>query len=345
MKRNVKKALFVLGLGLMTLPLGAGDCFGPGGGDAGVAECELDTDCEGDTARCHDFLLICEDECTADADCLESDRPVCNMPSDPEDNTSYVLNVDGIKDLCICDADSCGDGMMCDDATGTCVEGEDEGCTADTDCESDETCNTTDGVCECSTPGDERLDPSDSDVVLQVCLGDGTWAEPCSDDGCYDDAIELCQDVDADATDYNMCVPAEDLTADCTEAAGESQSGTTPTIYDVEMGDPTANGCDVGGPLTLRVAFISVYSTVDLTGVTIHDVVNRPGFDAGGDKFFQDSTASVETDVLSLADDGFPNDYLVTAYICGNPDGAAAMIDLSSDGGGTSNTYCFDPQP
>jgi hypothetical protein len=329
MNRNMRKFLLSLGITVVMLPLGAGACLEGGpGDDAGVGECSVDTDCDGDIARCNTDLNggTCEDDCNAEGGAVcGGDRPDCPA--------------DGF--FCVCNADSCADGEVCNDTTGLCEEA--DGCVDDTGCEDDEICDTGTGECLCETVGTERTDGT-------VCGVDGAWEAPCVDSDCYETpAIELCQLDDTDAA-YNQCVNAEDLTGDCTSGdAAPAQSGTTPVVWEVStLIAPEADACNPAGTdLPVRSFFIGVYSTVDLTGLTAQDVLFRAGFAAGNNKFYQEAGV-YDTEVFQLTDDNddpIDDEYYFLAYICGTPaDDPAAYVDLSGDGGGVSNAYCFDAE-
>lgn len=299
----------------------------PGTGEGeGEGECSVDTDCEGDIARCRPDALICEDDCSAEGGAVcDGTEPVCAEDGD-------------LSGHCVCDATSCDAGESCNDDTGYCEEV--DGCVDDAGCEADEVCNIADAVCECDPVGAARDDGT-------VCGSDLTWQAECTDSDCYEvPAIELCQFDDTDAS-FNQCVSAELLTGDCTDGdAAPAQTGTTPTVTSIEtLIAPAADACDdgAGNSLSVRSFLISVYSTVDLTGLTANDLINRANFGANDNFYVGDGT--YDADVAYLGDTAaeFPGEYLVTAYICGNPSEAAAYVDISSDGGGVSNAYCFDP--
>lgn len=326
MNRNLRKFILSLGIVTVMLPLGAGACLDGGpGGDAGPGECSADTDCESDIGRCNLDLEggTCEDDCNAEGGAVcGGDRPDCPT--------------DGF--FCVCNDTSCGDGQACNADTGLCEDV--DGCVDDTGCEEDEICDVDSGDCLCETVGDERADGT-------VCGIDGMWEAPCTDSGCYEaPAIELCQFDDTDPA-YNTCVAAEGLTGDC--AAGDeaaAQSGTSPVIISIEtLLDPEADACTDGtNDLEVRSFFWDVYSTVDLTAVTdIHAVLDRANSGGGTPNQFYQLAGTYDTSVVAAGAE-FPDEYFITTYVCGSPSPAviAGQVDLSGEGAGVSNAYCFD---
>lgn len=260
MKSTFRRFAFVAATAALTLPLGAADCVSLGGvgGDAGPAPCELSTDCPG-TERCHPVDKVCEAECIDDLDC-SGDRPRCNVRETAagSDEPTYILEVEGIRDLCICDDDSCAEGEECSPDTGTCVpsgsvtcdptnngdECPDEqpfcsegvckaGCDSDDElkleCTGDQFCGD-DGACVdlCSPVGDVNDDD-------EVCGVDGRYEEICDHDVCLDDN-QLCED-DSDFDTFNQCDDPDAVLAYCDAAdsfpGGRENGG--PVVYDVDF--------------------------------------------------------------------------------------------------------------
>lgn len=277
------------------------------GGDGGAPECESDLDCE-DSDQCHPGLGVCVQDCTLDtADACPAEAPVCN---EADDDGSYPLEVadpdadQAFRLLCVCVEDSdCGADEICDPDIRECVPGES---TAD-ECVDDTDC------------GEDEL-----------CI-DGGCEAFCDDYACAADG-DLCRLDDA-APDFNQCVIAESETAWCADADdAPAQSGPPHiVVYAHEAGPTSANACGENGDLTLRAFFFDVLAGTEITVDDIH----RANFDAGGDRFFNHAT---DTEVDDLED----GDYLVTVYVCGNPNDIALYIDT---GDAVSNAYCFDATP
>lgn len=305
MRISLKKILVTAALGFVVgcAPGTAGD------GDGGDAECTSNLDCEG-TQQCFLALGICEEPCTSDDEC-SGDRPVCNMR--PDADSEYPLDADGTRDHCICTADSCAAGEVCSDVTGACEPGE------ETDAGPQDECTVATEVEDCGADA--------------FCI-DGTCEDACLDDDCIATG-ELCQYSDADP-EFNQCVVADEVTATCADAAEAPAQEGPPhiVVYAHEAGDVTANACGTDGDLSLRTFFFDVYSE---TALEVADIY-RANFAAGNDRFFGHPTDTAVDPI-----DGFDNEYLVTAYVCGNPDEVALYIDTAGDG--VSNAYCFDATP
>lgn len=360
MKRTTQKMALVLGTGLMMIPLAAADCLGPvPGGDGGEQQCELDTDCP-DLQQCHPTLQVCEDECVSDADC-GGDRPVCNTKGG--DGGPYILEVDGIRDLCICDETSCAEGEECSPETGTCVpagadtcdpanNGSDcpsetpfcdqgvckAGCSADTDprleCGQDQICDEDTGECVdlCSPVG------ALSDDETEICMPDGTFQPVCYDDDCFATG-ELC-DFDPDSTEtFNQCVLANDVTGTCPDAAGHDQETDGPIIYDVAFVSDAGSDGTCAHVLTFSAW---VYSETPFDqSLYSQRLVNLS--EASGLTYSAGANSGLHPSVEPL--DGFPNEYDLTFFLCGDmgtpPDFA---IYLTNNDGAAGNAYCFAGQ-
>lgn len=211
---------------------------------------------------------------------------------------------------------------------------EETGCTATSGCEEDETCDETTGECLCSDPGDERADGT-------VCQGDGSWELACLDDLCLPEG-QLCQYDVADA-EYNQCVEAGDITGGCDEAGdADAVSGDDAiVVYWAETIAIEPNACGTSGDLSIRAYYVSIYSEEDLSDAVAQDVLFRPGFTAGNEKFFEDTdNESYLAALLDENDDPIENEYEAIVHICGNPDSAAIQVTTEAN---TSNAYCFDP--
>lgn len=318
MRISLKKIFVMAAFGVVV-----GCAPGTTGGDGGVeAECASDTDCP-DSEQCHPGLGTCVQDCTLDdADACGAEAPVCNEAdadtgeyplevADPDADQAYRL-------LCICIEDGdCGSGEICDPDTRECIAGD---------------------AGDSGTPDECTIETEVADCGEDSFCIDGACQAQCVDSDCVVDG-DLCLYDDSDPS-FNQCVAADDVTT-CALAAGASaQSGADDiVIYFVEtLLDPEADGCSVGGTsFNLRTYLLSIYSEEDLTGADAQDVLFRPGFDAGNEKFFEDP-GTIDSVIEPLA--GFEDEYTATVYICGNPDEAAAQIDTGTN---VSNSYCFDP--
>ncbi|MFZ9888782.1 MAG: hypothetical protein ACO3JL_14885 [Myxococcota bacterium] len=211
---------------------------------------------------------------------------------------------------------------------------EELGCTETSGCEDDETCDVDTGECLCADVGSERTDGT-------VCQGDGSWELGCLDDLCLPEG-QLCQYDTADA-EYNQCVEAGDITGGCDEADGaEAVSGDDAiVVYWAETLSVVEDACGTNGDLPIRAYYVSIYSEEDLSAADAQDVLFRPGFTAGGEKFFEDAdNESSLAALLDENDEAIENEYEAIVHICGNPTSAAIQVKTEDN---TSNAYCFDP--
>lgn len=309
MRISLKKLLVTAAFGFVV-----GCAPGTAGTGDGGAECTSNLDCEG-TMQCFLALGICEEPCTSDDEC-SGDRPVCNMR--PDADSDYPLDADGTRDHCICTADSCAAGETCSDVTGACEAG-DEG-----DAGPQDECTVATEVADCGADA--------------FCV-DGVCEDACVDDDCFAEG-GLCLYDDTDV-EFNQCVPADEVVGTCAAADNaDAVSGADDiVIYDVERIAETPNACGTNGNLAISAYLLSAYSEEDISAADAQDILNRPGFDAGGGKFFQDADNVTELEALGA---DFPDEYLFTFHICGDPGAeVAAQIDTGTN---VSNAFCFDPQ-
>jgi hypothetical protein len=183
-------------------------CPDVGGGDGGEPACTSDLDCDG-LDQCHPTLNVCVPDCTQEGETCPAFAPVCNGPDADGAYPLELVNASadpGYRAICVCTDDaSCPDGQVCSTEFQECVTGEtgETGCTDIGDCGDGEICD--DG--ECVVPEDE-------------CTV-ATEYEDCVPTGGF------CDDTD------NMCYPAEEFTANCTDAdSAPGQSGPPHIVID-----------------------------------------------------------------------------------------------------------------
>lgn len=340
----------------MTVGLGAVVACAPGidTNDAGPGGCDSDLDCP-DLEQCHPTLKQCEAPCTEDADCSEG-RSLCNLK---QDDDSYLLEVEGIRDLCICQDGDCGEGEECSAETGTCVPTDDQSCDAsaeDPGCPDGEYCGS-EGICvpECSDSDDCEVEgelcelttkqcvaecspigadkPGDSD---EVCGTSGLYEALCADDGCYPDG-DLCS-VDETDDAFNTCVAANDVTGTCADAAGHT-AGDGPTIFWVEfknIADANATNGECAFPQTYVA---DVYSDTAFNTSLYSQRLKLLG-GSSSLTYSAGPSSGIHPEVEAVT--GVDNEYKLTFYLCGTTstplDFAIALTDNNNAAG---NAYCY----
>ena len=360
MTHAVRRFSLVFATAALCIPLGAADCIGPiTPVDDEPLPCELDTDCPG-LEQCHPTLLVCEAECIDDLDC-DGDRPTCNIKASEDE--PYIIEADGIRDLCVCNENSCAEGEECSMETGLCIpadantcdpanNGSDcpaempfcdagvckAGCDSEEElrlmCSEDQNCDAGTGTCvELCTVGEENPDNGD-----EVCGVNGTFEAYCDDDTCLD-ANQLCEP-DSEYETFNQCDDPDSVIGYCdaADAFPSLRDDDGPVIYELDYErDSSLDGdCDsaVSGTMGYLVSFF-YWSEAD----EAYDSQNPDSYAAF--KWAEpDGSPLVSTLALGFSDDADSTSGVAVMTICfaSAPDQLAIQIEDKT--GAKSNAGC-----
>lgn len=377
-----KKPLFALGLGLLVLPLGAGDCQPPP--QKGPCDPSNARTCEDDTI-CHPILLECVPNCARAGNECSGETPVCSFGENQLEDTRF-------NNVCICNDSSCPEDTVCHYGTHLCeetcdpeaedacpkVSGQQWECyeyegTGQNVCQPPRgACNAPGGSCEdsdfpicdestgecvgrCDSDVKPKLECADTELCDQasgqcvpkcapigdvnaagdVCTPSGVYETPCGDDECLPEG-ELC-DVDTAADTFNQCVLANDVTGTCADADGHTQGDGGPIIYNVTFDDD--KGAD-GGCSNVLAFTAEVYSKTAFDSSLYSQRLKL--LDDGTPGLTYSNGGALHPDVTPV--DGFPNEYLLTFYLCSTDASPFEFaIFLTNNNGDAGNAYCFVP--
>jgi|GEM_PF-2367609 len=343
--------------------------------DGGVEGCVADTDCEGDDL-CHPDTGECVANCGIETDACTGETPVCNEDNggtrpldDPDYYNLCICSDTSCGDGFVCNASNglceedtactedidCEEGFVCDVASGDCVADE---CTEDADCEEGFVCDIASGECiddscteaadcdanqDCDLLTGECFDlctdvgAQDTCLAEEICVYDGTCAEPCDTDTCLL-ANELCLSNTEDA-DFNSCVAPDLETARCPSADEFefTRDAEGPVIWDVEYYREAAFDGDCAGqqgPNAYVVDFF--YQDAEGDAYAAHGADAYSAFmwaEAGGDPL-------VSTLPLEFGDDATASTGDVGMVICFNSEPAELAVQIEDSLGNLSNAGC-----